>query len=523
MARNIKPGEPNEIKATVRDVKMPSWEAFDKLGDAEIKAANTNFRLYADNLLKTEAAKLYKEFSDDPIQLSNGLAKLPEMLKGIPQELQDEMIQQSYLQGVALVQKAQTNQRIKQDLQNKQMTDTGIATSKGLLTQVYQEVLKNHISSAEDKNFVANDIFLQEVKNLDSLSELTTFNGKSAYTDAQKKVIRNIDNLQFDGFKQFFNTMITNDNTDLQATKDYYTKFILAPERFMSENYMNRDTYEKVRAYAEKQLKQAGADIKKARFNQSVKEAMDLQIADLPGQLKSLRESGLINSNILDSIENTNVKFNNIDPSKAETPIAMINMLQILNNQKLKNAPRTEEEQQEILEMGTAALDSIAEYAQEYGLSPENVQRARETVVNLEQNLAFRPVLDNFRDIVNNFDSKLASVRRRSIGKGSFGDAIRNITLWDGMSHQEEQKMIALNTALAIATDTANQQARNGDWAGVRQTQRDFQKTAGRLLNDWVDWQEADNNKDAVFLHNGQYVKPKNFTEDGDYIFDIVK
>lgn len=523
MARNIKPGDPNEIKATVRDVKMPSWEAFDKLGDAEIKAANANFKLYADNLLKSEAAKLYNEFSDDPIQLSNGLAKLPDMLKGIPQELQDEMIQKSYLQGVALVQKAQNNQRVKQDLQNKQMTDSGIVESKGLLSQVYQNVLQNHISKAEDKNFVANDIFLQEVNNLNSLSELTTFNGKSAYTDTQKKAIRNIDNLELDGFKQFFDTMITNDNDDLQATKDYYTKFILAPERFMSENYMNRDTYDKVRAYAEKQLKQAGADIKKARFNQSIKEATELQVADLPGQLNSLRESGLIDSRILDNIEKTNVKFNNIDPSKAEMPIAMINMLQILNNERLNNAPRTEAEQQEILEKGTAALDSIAEYAQEYGLSPENVQRARETVVNLEQNLAFRPVLDNFRDIVDNFDSKLASVRRRATMKGGFSDVIRNITLWDGMSHQEEQKMIALNNALAIATDTINQQIRNGDWAGVRQTQREFQKTAGRLKNDWVDWQEADNNKDAVFLRNGQYVKPLNFTEDGDYVFDIVK
>lgn len=523
MVRNIAPATPSEIKANVKDVKMPSWDAFDKLGDAEIKAANTNFKLYANNLIKSESSKLYDQFSTDPIQLSNALGKLPDMLKDLPEEIQDEMNQKLYLTSVSLVQKAQNNHLVQQDLENKQMTDAGIQESKTILSQTYQNILQNHISKAEDKNLVANDIFAQEVMNLDSLADLKNYRGKNVYSESQKKTIRNIDDLEYTGFKQFFDTMILNDNDDLSQSKDYYTKFILAPDRFMQENYMSRETYDKVRSYAEARLKRAGADIKNARFNQSIKEATELQVVDLPGKLAYLKEQGLLNNDLIGNIEKVNVKFNNLDPSKAETPIAMINMLQILNQQRFNPAPKTEAEQQEILEKGTATLDTIADYAQTYGLSPKSVQSIRETVANMETNLAFAPVLQNFGDVVENFQSKLATVRKRSTGKGGLGTALQDITMLDGMSDQETIKMIQLNNALAVATDTANAQIRNGDWNGVRQTQRDFQKTVARLANDWVDWQEADSNKDAIFLRNGQYVKPKSYTEDGDIIFDIVK
>lgn len=523
MARQIAPGTPSEINANLVDVKMPSFDAFDKLGDAQIKAANENFKLYADNLISVESAKLYEQFKTDPIQLSNALGKLPDMLNGLPEEIQDQMKNKLILKSVALVQKAQENHLTAQDEENKQRANLSIDQNKAQASLTYQSVLQNHISKAEDKNPVMNNVFLESVMGLNDLAELKNHNGKEVYTEQQRKAIRNIDDLEYAGFKQFFDTMLVNDNDNLEQSKDYYTKFILAPERFMQENYMNRDTYDKVKAYAEKELKRAGADIKKARFNQSIKEATELQMADLPGKIAYLKEQGLLNSDLIGNIEKVNVKFNEIDPSKAESPIAMINLLQIMNSQKYMPAPRTEAEQQEILEKGTATLDAIADYAQTYGLSPDKVRTIREAVVNMETNTAFAPILQNFGDIVDNFQRKLNIVRRRSTGKGGLGTFLLDLTSIDGMSNEEEIKMITLNNLLAQATDQMNAQIRAGDWAGVRQTQRAVQKQAARLKENWIDWEVADSDKNAVFLKNGQYVRPVSNTENGDIIFDLAK
>lgn len=524
MARQIAPGTPSEINAKLVDIKMPSFDAFDKLGDAKIKAANQNFKLYAKTLLTTESGKLYEQFKTNPIELSNALGKLPEMLKGLPEEIQTEMTAKFLPKSIALVQKAEQNHLVAQDMENKQNADLSINQNRSEASLAYQNVLQNHISKAEDKNPVMNDVFLQSVMGLNDLADLRNYQGKNVYSETQRKAIRNIDDLELDGFKQFFDTMILNDNDKLEESKNYYTKFMLAPERFMSENYMNRDTYDKALAYAKKELKRAGADIQKATFNQSIREATELQVADLPGKIASLKESGILDKSLIKNIEKVNVKFNEIDPSKAESPVAMINLLQIVNSWKSNPAPKTEAEQQKILEQGTATLDAIADYAQTYGLSPKNVQSIRETVVNMETNTAFAPVLQNFGDIIDNFDSKLKTVRYRATGKGyRFGNFLGDLTGIDGMSNEEEIKMIKLNNLLAIATDQINAQIRNGDWEGVRKTQREVQKQAARLKEDWVDWELADSDKDAVFLRNGQYVKPKSHTENGDIIFEKVK
>lgn len=523
MARQIAPGTPTEIKAKQFDVDMPDWSMFEKMGDEKIKAANQSFVLYADTLVQTESAKLYEQYKNDPIQLSNALGKLPDMLKDLPEEIQNSMTKKLYLTSVGLVQKAQNNQLVQQDLETQRNGETSAQMSKGLLSQAYQNVLQNHISPAENKNLVMNDVFLEQVMSLSNIADLKNHAGKNIYSDAQRKAIKNIDDLELEGFKQFFDQMLINDNDKLEQSQDYYTKFILAPERFMKENYMNRETYDKARAYAEKELKRAGADIKNAKFNQSIKQAVELQVSDLPGNIDSLKEAGLLDKNLIGKIEKVNVKFNDIDPSKPESPVAMLDMLRIINETRYNPAPTTEAEQQKILEQGTATLDSIAEYAQAYGLSPSKVRNVRETVANLETERAFAPILQNFGDIIDNFESKMTTVRNISTGKGGLKAAWQGLTLLDKMSYDESVKLIRLNNLLSTATDTINQQIRKGDWAGVRQTQKEVQKGAAQIKYDWVDWEEAAKNPDYRVNHNGRMVRPKDFTFDGDVIFEIVE
>jgi hypothetical protein len=518
MARTIAPGNPPEISAKLVDVKIPEFKFLDDMGDARIKAANTNFKLYSEAIVKGESAKLYEQYKTDPIKLANALGKVPEMLSDLPDAIKDEMNAKLYLNSVSLVQKAQNNQLDMEDLENKQNSIDGIEQSKELLSQTYQNILQNHISKAEDKNPIMDSIFLQERMNLNDYADLMNHKGKNVFTESQRKKIRNIDDLELEGFKQFFDAMLLNDNDNLEQSKDYYTKFLLAPERFMSENYMNRQTYEKAVNYAKGQLKQAGADIKKAKFNQNIREATELQVFDLPGQLESLRDAGLIDNKLIDDIEKVNVKFNEVDPSKAESPVAMLNLLRIINQQKYNPAPKTESEQQAVLEQGTAALDSVADYAQTYGLSPSRVQSIRETVVNQETNAAFRPILNNFSDIVDNFESKMNTVRNISTRKGGLGTAFQRITGIDGMDNREAKKLIELNNLLSIGTDTINQQIRNGDWQGVKQTQRDVQKKAAQIYYDMIDWDLLKEKPDSVIMINGRPVQFQDYTNDGDII-----
>ena len=333
--------------------------------------------------------------------------------------------------------------------------------------------------------------------------------------------MKNPENEILEGFKQFFDGMLLNDNDDLKNSTDYYTKFMLAPERYMADNGMSRAVYEKAKAYAKKELERAGADIKHAKFNQSVKEYTSLQLQDLPGTIESLRESGLLPKEMINQMEKVNVKFNEIDPSKTESPVALINTLQLLKELSFKK-PTTEAEQQEILEAGTRALDMIADLGKEYGLSEKTMDIARRNVVLLETDAAWAPVLDNFNAIIDNFDRNLARTRAtqtKSSGAGKW----YALTRWDGMSNEESRKYMELNNLLANSMVQMHNALRVGDNEALRKIQRDTQVEAAKMLYDWVDWEEAAKNKDYVCPKNGLFVCPVNINKNGSVDFKIVK
>ena len=514
MARNVTPGNPPKIEANLVNVKAPDFSAFDKLGDAQINAANTNFKLYADNLIKTESAKLYEKYKTDPIQLTNALAKLPEMLKGLPEEIQDEMNAKLYLQGVSLVQKANNNKLVQTDIQNKQLTDAGINQSKATLAETYQNILQNHISPAEKKDEVMNDIFLQERMNLNNYADLKDYNGKNVYSESQRKQISNIDDLELEGFKKFFDTMLLNDNDELQNSKDYYTKFLLAPERFMAENYMNRDTYDKARAYAEKELKRAGAEIKSAKFNQSYDEAMALQVEDLPGVKQRLKDSGIIDKSFIKNIEKTTAKFSTIDPSVVESPVVMLDMLSIVNSWDAAPA-QTEQEKLEVLATGTMALDLLATYGQKYGMSEKTINQAKQMVVMKEQNELYGNMIKNFGEITQSFGIKIDGVteKLKSVQKDDTGS----------IDKKEIQKLTKLNQILAVAEDLSRNAIRTGNMEEYNRIQKELSFSVAQLKyedyllgQDWVDWQQ--NPETPFSLPDGSIIYISSVTPLGDII-----
>lgn len=540
MARTVAPGNAPEITTPQYKIEKPDFSQLDKLGTYLIKASDNNFKLYSDMLYKTESAKLFQQYSDKPMELSAALGKLPEMFKDLPEDLQEEMTRKIYIDSVGLVQKAQNNFLVAQDQQNKQNALGSAEMSKALMEQQYQNILQNHISPKEQKDEISNEIFGTQYNNLDAIADLQDHNGKYMFSDAQRKAFRNIDNLEYDGFRQFVDTMILNDNEDLQQTKDYYTKFVLAPDRFMKENYMNRETYDKSRTYIEKELKRAGAEIKEARFNQNMLEAMSLQLENTPGRIQALKDAGW-DPKLLDSIEKTNAKFDAIDPSKVNSPIGMIVALETVNNWKRLPEVQTEEEKLLTLAEGTQALDEIADWCVNSGASQKHCDQVRKMVVAKEQDRMYSQMLEQFGEITHSFGTVIPDLNRKldlirtADTKESLGDKITHYTpgpisyVTEKIKHPEKvlsddelERLGQLNEALAIAEETGRLALRAGDLDAYYKAQSDLSKKAAMIKYDkfitatqWADWEK---NPEKPVKIGAKMVKIIGFTDDGEII-----
>lgn len=256
MARTVKPGEVKEIKAPQYKVTQPDFSAFEDAGDAQIKAANENFKLYADSIINNESLKQYEQFKNDPINLANALSKLPDVFNDLPDEIQGEAKRKLYLKSVALIQKAQDNFQREQDKQNKRMADENIALNKSDIAKAYANVLQNQAAKAEDKRPIVNNIFIQQASELKDLADLKNDKGNDAYTAQEKDNIANIAAVQLDSSKQFFEDMLANDNDDLENSREYLKDITENPVSFKNQTLMPDNVYDAYKSYAEQRIDQ---------------------------------------------------------------------------------------------------------------------------------------------------------------------------------------------------------------------------------------------------------------------------
>ena len=203
MARQIAPGTPTEIKAQQFDVKTPDWSMFEKMGDEKIKAANANFKLYAEALITTESQKIFNQFKDDPINLSNALGKLPEMLKGLPQDIQNEMTKKLYLNGISLVSKAQANQEAREAYEAK-MNAMKVAENTGnTISKDYFNLLTYMTAPDEEKREADVEIYAINRANLADMSELKDAKGEYVFTEKQRGMMKMPSGAILDGFNSY--------------------------------------------------------------------------------------------------------------------------------------------------------------------------------------------------------------------------------------------------------------------------------------------------------------------------------
>lgn len=527
MARTVSPG--NAPTPSALNIKQPKIDVSPmvNVATAKIEAANSNFALYAQGLIESESAKAFKTFSSNPIQLSNALSKIPGMLSDLPEEIQNRFISKFYLDAVNLVQKAETNRITRIDQEALASAQAQIGTLKDLSAQSYQAVLAEHVKNAEEKSPIVIDSYRSQLASLNDLANLRNSSGKYAFSDTQRRAILNNEDLQLSGFKQYFDNLVTNDNPDLEESKNYYTKFMLAPERYMQENFMARETYEAARKYAEQRLKSAGADIKNARFNQSVMDAMALSVENLPGKMQALKESGLINSNLIKSLEDTTVKFDSLDYAKPITPLGIFNTLDIVGSQTTITN-RNESDQLRIIEDVIKSQDALAEYADKYGFSEKDTKRMRTAITLKAADANFA----GFMNSLNNLKSNMLGIGlgynpiervRASSGTRAPWTIVEDITQWDGMNNADRIKYTKANLIMAQAIDAGILAVRSGqtDQLGGIFKKADIEIT--KLNYPQIDWNSYMTNQDAILQFNGLYGKIIGFNGDGTFNFEEVK
>lgn len=524
MAQYIAPRQPHELKVDLQKPQNISFETFDKIGDAQLKVAMTNYKLYADNTVKQHMNDLYNQFKNDPIKLQGAIQHATKTIipDELPQDIKDSMMGSILTSADTYIEKARKNQIEIQERQNKEYTAQGIQFTDDALVIDAENVFNNNITVAENKDPMVNNTFNTHAAQRRAYGQLRDSNGKFVYSERERKRLNSTSDAQYKGFKNFFDNMIVNDDEHLTEATKYYKSQILAPQRFMKESFLDRDAYDKIKKYAEQELKRAGANIKNARFTQSVRDAMALQIENTPEKLQQLRDSGLIKQSTLDKLEKANVTFDNIDPAKPELPTSMIETLDIINSWQDMPAATTDEQKQYVLEQGTVALNNIAEFAEKHGLSQSSVERARNMIVSKEQNQAFADTLAHIGNVRNAFGNSIKDADKllKDVRNGNSA-----VAYMDAQTKNDYRKIVDFNNLLAYTTDAANEALRKGDVNAYNNVMNAFHKETAKIKysdvispTDWALWEK---DKDTIFNANGRIFKVNRFTDDGDMVVEI--
>ena len=350
------------------------------------------------------------------------------------------------------------------------------------------------------------------LQQIDTLLNRRDMDGNYIFDSKTRKYKPFIQGYMVDGGKTLIDRFFA--NNDEEGLKQYYESQILAPARYMEQTGMDRDTYDKVRAYAEKNLKQMGVETNKMKFNQSVADAMALQVEFSDEKINNLEESGILPKKVVKQLRENNVKFSQIDPAKAEVPTALIDTLQIVNDFSLDYADDRDAKLKTIDE-GLTAMEQLADYAQKNGLSPDNIKRGQEMIVRKEQDALFGDIYRKFGGIIDNFQTKRSRVRR---GPTSFGA----LTNWDGMPNHERNQITQLEIILGSAIDQIHGAVANNEPI-TPILEKTYESAAKLYYQDDIsaaDWAKVQADPDAIIMFRGDPVKVKGFTDDGDIIFE---
>lgn len=498
MTRHVAPGNAPEIKAQKFDIKMPDFKIFDEMGDAKIKAANQNFKLYAETVVKTESEKMYQQFKNDPIQLSNALGKVHDMLKGIPEDIQDEMNHKLYLNSIALVQKAQNNQLALQDQQNKELGATSAERSKQLLSETFQNMLVNTTVAPEEKNMVMNDIFLEQRMHLNELAELKDHNGKYLYSEKQREQLTDPTDALLIGFKQFIY------RPELDQLQEWDSNVFQNRDQFMRDMGISEKTYESMEKMLKERMKALKDTKTREIHGQAYYDATNLITEPIQTNIDKAKADGIIPKKTIDkivsaSIEATKTKYA-FDPARKTSPGAFMRAISDFAT-TINNEDWSPEGRETAISQAADSIVHMSALAKEANMSPELVDTVlaaiKTTLVNKQAAQALDLTSAQFKNNIYNYSG---NVDYAKIGESVLTSSTVDKAKALATQNFSENMLGAMNNYIMGDIDGYKQKVMEAD----RQFKIDSISFMPFSQNQWIQWQkDVENGKDVVLEYMG--------------------
>jgi hypothetical protein len=377
MARQIAPGTPGDIQALKIEQKPVDLSIFEKMGDNKIKAATAGFKLYAEATAKAESQKLYAQFKDDPINLSNALEKLPGMFKDLPEEMQAEVNSKLYLDSVSLVTKAQDNLEKRQRKETKATAYTNAQLTQRQLSDDYFNVLRNMTAPQEEKRPIDVDIYRMHRQSLIGLTNITDEEGKPLFSETERAKMAMPKDAVVSGFKQFIFRM------EEKQLEDWDKTHFQNRERFIAETGIDQDTYDTMETALTKRLEALKDKTDREIHGQAYHDAAALITNPTEVAIEKAKGYDFANKNAIDSIVKAAKKSvieKYYNPTRTTTPGAFMEAYAAFG-EALKNNDWSYEGREKTLEQAAGALTVLAGLAKEYNLQPEKVEILKQTVM----------------------------------------------------------------------------------------------------------------------------------------------
>ena len=482
------------------------------------------------------SAELIKQYGTDYAGLDKALLGLENELYGkikpTHPDMAEDLLRQNDLVRARAVEQARRDYDTLKNNQIKEGTSLLLDGYKMALPDDYADYLDTMRKPAEEKNMEIIGRWQNNLSQIDQLINRRDLNGNYIYDKKTRSEKQFLQEYMLDGAKNMIDRFVTaNDKAGLQ---DYYQAQLLAPERYMKESGQDRTTYDKVKKYAEDQLKRMDVEAKDLKFKQSVADATGLIVKYSDAKMKDLRESKVLPDRVLDKLESANVKFDERNAAEPELATNIFNVMSLINRWEAQPNAQTTEEQVQGLFEASMALDELADYALAYPMTEKDLELARQAILSKASNQAFGELFKNFGEITEGFAPQIKnveeSVNKVSAGKDPWYSTKINAGWWN---INERDKAVAQISLLADALrSTWNESliaTQNGNLEELPKIARKFQVAAARIRynnnfteSDWDSW-AAD--KDHIFedrVGHGLY-RVKEITPSGRVITEIVK
>lgn len=540
-----------DVSADLSGVKK-GFDVMIKENENELKALRNIAQDQAQIQFNRGAADLVDKYGSDFKGLNDAMMKLENDLYGQIQptypEMAEDLLRQNDAVRLRAVDAAHRKYISDNDKRIKEGTGLLLDSYKMALPDDYADYLDNLRKPAEEKNM---DIIAQWGNNLQQIDQLLNrrdMNGNYIFDKKTREQKKFLQDYMLDGAKNMIDRFVT--AGDPAGLQDYYQAHLLAPERYMNETGQDRDTYDKVKKYAEDQLKRMDVDAKELKFKQSIEDAMGLWVKNTPQKVQQLREMKILPDRVLDGIEENNVKFDSLDAKEPVLPTNFLNISKIIAKWAVTPDATTTDEQLQVMYEANDVLGAIADYADKYGMKEKDVDSARNMVLNKATSEQYSQLMRTFGDVTNGMGIQINNVedsimRLRKGKKPEVDIAKEDLVLTEDKDKMTETNRVKytnkanleaataqvrlLDQLLRDADFAARQAMESGNMDALPKIQRAVQVNAAKIKymynfndNDWIAW-DADKDHEFHDQIGGGIYRVKEITPLGDIITETIR